>query len=158
MQQVFRLMVVLWLSLSLATVAANAGDIPARSPLGIDYMALTEGDAQLAGILLAGETEWMQSSAREELGSDAGVEFEDNANLLKKEKVTKGMVRDLMEYTPQMLLSFIDLPKERYPLLQAIGSLVKADAELVKANAESEKLDEMLEQARALAGALDDKK
>lgn len=103
------------------TAPAFGEQIPAPSPLGIDYMALTQGDAQLAGILLAGEAEWVQSGAKDEFGSDLAIEFEDNVRLLKKEKVTEGMLRDLIAYTPKMLLSFKELPKERYPLLHEIG-------------------------------------
>jgi hypothetical protein len=144
MKQVSRLMMALWFALLFGAVPANAGDIPARSPLGIDYMALTEGDAQLAELLLAGEAEWMQSGAKEEFAADAGVEFEDNANLLKKGKVTKGMLRDLMQYSPQMVSSFIDLPRERYPLLQAIGALAKSQDDLAKSQEDLAKSQEDL--------------
>jgi hypothetical protein len=72
--------------------------------------------------------------------SDSGASLGD----ILKGKVTKGMLRDLMQYSPQMVSSFIDLPRERYPLLQAIGALAKSQDDLAKSQEDLAKSQEDL--------------
>ena len=157
-------MMALWLALLFGAVPANAGDIPARSPLGIDYMALTEGDAQLAELLLAGEAEWMGNAAEKYKSPEF---WEATCNQIISEQILKRALDRLLNYTPNMVSSFIELPKEQYPLLHAIGALTEAQkdyAEAQKDHAEAEKdyaeaqkdyaaAEKMLEQAQAIAKA-----
>ena len=129
---------------TLLAVSAQAQEIPARSPLGIDYMALTEGDAQLSAILLAGEAEWMANANERYRSLDL---WKATCEQVASEKIAKRALEKLTSYTPKMLSSFIDLPKDRYPLLQAIGGLAESREGL----AESE---DMLRRAQEIAEAL----
>ena len=145
MPRLFAHLVALFLAL---TPMARAQDIPASSPMGLDYLDLTKGDTQLAAILLAGEAEWMASeSAKDEYGEDLGNVWAENAVLLSKEKVTNGMMDELVESTPQTLLAFADLPEEKYPLLRFLGEYQKAHEELKDS-------EEILERSRLLCAAL----
>lgn len=153
MQQIFRIMVWFWLGLGVLTAPAFGEEIPARSPLGIDYMALTEGDAQLAVILLAGEEEFIINTTDNKTYQKLGVDraWKSYSKNIFKQSVSNQMLQELEINTPKMLLSFAELRKEQYPLLQAIGGLAESENRL----AESE---EMLKRAQAIAGALGVKK
>ena len=118
MPRMFPHLVTLFLAL---TPMARAQDIPASSPAGIDYLKLTEGDAQLAAILLAGEAEWMSAVQHDEDGEQLAKEWEDNANDLYNEKVIGFLLTELEQYAPNLLRAFKDLPEEKYPLLYQFG-------------------------------------
>lgn len=109
-----------------------------ESKLGIDYLALTQGNRAFSCMLANGEVEFLANPT-------AIDDYEEDLHGYWKEEfipevasgggISRRTENNMKEYTPNMLWAFKGLPKEgKYSLLQSLGALYRSERGLNIAN------------------------
>ena len=125
------------------------------TPASFSTSESNEKVASLDEILEAGKAEWMENTKAEywEEAAEIWDETVEELNVEWKETMSKFVVKDLQEFTPNMLLQFADLDRSIYPKLASMWETEaeKAETEAEKAETEAEKAETEAEKAETEA-------